>query len=77
MNAVKPPAPTPGQIAQQIPAFAAIGPSGYTVDAGITFIGAKYLGLSPELARPPGFIIATIINYPRTGRSPSAMRRHP
>ena len=26
-------------------------------------LGAKYLGLSPELARPPGFLIATIVNF--------------
>ena len=26
-------------------------------------VGAKYLGLSPELARPPGFIVATIVNF--------------
>ena len=24
---------------------------------------AKYLGLSPEFARPPGFIVATIVNF--------------
>ena len=56
MSAVKPAAPAHGRIAAQIPAFAAIGLFGYFVDAGITFCGAKYLGLSPELARPPGFI---------------------
>ena len=26
-------------------------------------MGAKYLGLSPELARPPGFVVATIVNF--------------
>ncbi len=63
MNAMRPAAPAPGRIAQQIPAFAAIGLLGYFVDAGITYLCAKYAGLSPELARPPGFIIATIVNY--------------
>ena len=63
MNAVKPAAPTHGRIAKQVPAFAAIGLIGYVVDATITFVGAKYLGLSPELARPPGFIVATIVNF--------------
>jgi putative flippase GtrA len=63
MNAVKPAEPAPGRITEQIPAFAAIGVVGYFVDAGITFLGAKYLGLSPESARPPGFIIATIVNF--------------
>jgi len=63
MNAAKPAAPAHGRIAEQVPAFAAIGVIGYVVDATITFVGAKYLGLSPELARPPGFIVATIVNY--------------
>ena len=65
MNAMRPAAPAPaaGRIAQQIPAFAAIGLLGYFVDAGVTYVCAKYAGLSPELARPPGFIIATIVNY--------------
>src|SRR4029077_20590608 len=63
MSAVKPVVPSQRRIAEQIPAFAAIGVIGYVVDAGITFLGAKYLGLSPELARPPGFIVATIVNF--------------
>lgn len=63
MNAVKPAAAAHGRIAEQIPAFAAIGVIGYVVDAGITFVCARYLGLSPELARPPGFIVATIVNF--------------
>jgi putative flippase GtrA len=52
-----------GRIAEQIPTFAAIGVIGYFVDAGTTYLSAKYLGMSPELARPPGFIIATIVNF--------------
>jgi len=52
-----------GRLAAQLPAFAAIGFVGYLVDASITYAGAKYLGLSPELARPPGFIVATIVNF--------------
>jgi putative flippase GtrA len=62
-SAVKPVVPYQGRIAEQIPAFAAIGVIGYVVDATITYICAKYLGLSPELARPPGFIVATIVNF--------------
>ncbi len=58
-----PAAPGRDRIAAQFPAFAAIGAVGYLVDAGITYAGAQYLGLSPELARPPGFIIATIVNF--------------
>jgi putative flippase GtrA len=63
VKAVKPDAAAHGRIAQQVPAFVAIGFMGYFVDAGITFVCAKYLGLSPELARPPGFIVATTVNY--------------
>jgi putative flippase GtrA len=36
---------------------------GYVVDSAITYAGARYLGLSPELARPPGFIVATLVNF--------------
>jgi putative flippase GtrA len=63
MNTAKPAAPAYGRIARQLPAFAVIGLIGTFVDAGITFLGARYGGLSPELARPPGFIIATIVNF--------------
>jgi putative flippase GtrA len=63
MNALRPASPVHGRIAEQVPAFAAIGLVGFCVDAAITFIGAKYGGLSPELARPPGFIVATVVNF--------------
>jgi putative flippase GtrA len=63
MNVVRQAAPAQGRITTQIPAFAAIGVIGFFVDAGITYLCAKYLALSPELARPPGFIIATIVNF--------------
>ena len=56
-------APSGGRAASQIVKFAAVGAVGYVVDSAITFAGAKYLGLSPELARPPGFIVATIVNF--------------
>jgi len=51
------------RLRRQIPSFAAIGLTGYFVDAGITYLGAQYLGLSPEVARPPGFVVATIVNF--------------
>ena len=60
---VKPAAPSHGRIAEQVPAFVVIGIIGFLVDAAVTYLGAKYAGLSPELARPPGFIIATIVNF--------------
>jgi putative flippase GtrA len=63
MNGAKAGNPGHGRIAAQIPAFATIGLIGYFIDAGITFAGAKYGGLSPELARPPGFLVATIVNF--------------
>jgi putative flippase GtrA len=63
MSAVKPVGPAQGRIAEQVPAFAAIGLFGYIVDAAITYAAAKYGGLSPEFARPPGFIIATLVNF--------------
>ena len=63
MSAVKPAGSAHGRIVVQIPAFAAIGFFGYLVDATITYVCARYLGLSPELARPPGFIIATLVNF--------------
>ncbi len=55
--------PPRGRVSSQVPAFAAVGIVGYIVDSAITYAGAKYLGLSPELARPPGFIVATIVNF--------------
>ena len=52
-----------GRIAAQIPSFALIGLVGYVIDAAITYAGAKYIGLSPDLARPPGFVAATVGNF--------------
>ena len=63
LNAISMPAAPKGRVASQIPAFAAIGVFGYCVDAATTYVCAKYLGLSPELARPPGFILATVVNF--------------
>jgi putative flippase GtrA len=51
------------RLERQIPSFAVIGLIGYVVDSAITYIGAKHLGLSPELARPPGFVVATLVNF--------------
>jgi putative flippase GtrA len=56
-------APRQGRASTQILSFAAIGVFGYVVDAATTFACAKYLGLSPELARPPGFAVATVVNF--------------
>ncbi len=56
-------APAQSRPASQMASFAAVGLVGYFVDSAITYAGARYLGLSPELARPPGFIVATIVNF--------------
>jgi putative flippase GtrA len=63
MSAVKSVGPAHRRIAEQVPTFAAIGLLGYFVDATITYVCARYLGLSPELARPPGFLVATVVNF--------------
>lgn len=52
-----------GRIAVQVPSFALVGLVGYVIDAAVTYAGAMYAGLSPELARPPGFVIATLVNF--------------
>ena len=51
------------RIAVQIPSFALVGLVGFIVDAAMTYAGGRYAGLSPVLARPPGFIVATIVNF--------------
>ncbi len=51
------------KLAFQLPTFAAIGLIGYVIDATMTYICAKYLHFSPELARPPGFALATVVNF--------------
>jgi putative flippase GtrA len=63
VNVISTPAAPKGRIASQIPAFAVIGVFGYFVDAATTYLCARYLGMSPELARPPGFILATVVNF--------------
>jgi putative flippase GtrA len=63
MSAARPVGPARRRIAEQVPAFAAVGLLGYVVDATITYVCARYLGLSPVFARPPGFLVATIFNF--------------
>ena len=64
MNVGEPAVPRRGRIAEQVPAFAAIGAHRLSSSMqAITYLCAKYLGLSPEFARPPGFIVATIVNF--------------
>jgi len=54
---------TGSRLSRQIPSFAAIGLIGYVVDSAVTYFGAKYLHLSDTAARPPGFLIATVVNF--------------
>ncbi|MGD1035821.1 MAG: GtrA family protein [Roseiarcus sp.] len=51
------------QLKRQIPSFVAIGFFGFFVDAGVTYFLAQGFGVAPALARPPGFAIATVINF--------------
>jgi putative flippase GtrA len=48
---------------RQIPAFIVVGSIGFCVDAGLTVLIAKGLGLSPFLARPPAVVAATIATF--------------
>lgn len=51
-----------GALSRQIPTFLAVGAFGFCLDAGIT-VSLVHLGASPLLARPPAFIIVTLINF--------------
>jgi len=48
---------------RQIPSFVAVGIFGFFVDAGVTYCLARWFGVSPALARPPAFAIATVVNF--------------
>jgi putative flippase GtrA len=50
-------------LVRQIPAFVVVGSIGFVVDAGLTVLIAKGLGLSPFLARPPAVVAATIATF--------------
>ena len=55
--------PASRRVTRQFVSFALVGAFGYVIDAAVTYVCARYLGLSAELARPPGFVIATIVNF--------------
>jgi putative flippase GtrA len=48
---------------RQVPAFLVIGTFGFCLDAAITILLVKGVGVSPLLARPPAFAIVTLINF--------------
>jgi putative flippase GtrA len=50
-------------LTRQIPAFLIIGTLGFCLDAGITVALVRQFGVPPLLARPPAFIIVTLINF--------------
>jgi putative flippase GtrA len=52
-----------GALTRQIPAFLIIGTLGFCLDAAITIALVKGFGVSPLLARPPAFVIVTLINF--------------
>ena len=50
-------------LTRQIPAFLIIGTLGFCLDASITVALVRGFGVPPLLARPPAFIIVTLINF--------------
>ena len=50
-------------LARQIPAFLVIGALGFCLDAGITVALARRFGVPPLLARPPAFVVVTLLNF--------------
>jgi putative flippase GtrA len=64
MSAAEPSAVDAGsQLKHQIPSFVAVGLFGFFVDAGVTYALARGFGVPPALARPPAFVIATVLNF--------------
>ena len=50
-------------LARQIPAFLIIGAFGFCIDAGITVVLVRGVGVPPLLARPPAFVVVTLLNF--------------
>jgi putative flippase GtrA len=50
-------------LARQIPAFLIIGALGFCLDAGITVALVRRFAVPPLLARPPAFVVVTLINF--------------
>jgi putative flippase GtrA len=51
------------QLKRQIPSFVFVGVVGVFVDAGVTYALARGFAISPALARPPAFAVATVVNF--------------
>lgn len=50
-------------LARQIPAFLIIGALGFCLDASITVVLVRWFGAPPLLARPPAFVVVTLLNF--------------
>ena len=50
-------------LARQIPAFLIIGALGFCLDATITVVLARKFAVPPLLARPPAFVVVTLVNF--------------
>jgi putative flippase GtrA len=50
-------------LTRQIPAFLVIGALGFCLDASLTITLVQGFGVPPLLARPPAFVIVTLINF--------------
>jgi len=50
-------------LARQIPAFLIIGALGFCLDAAITVTLVRHFAVPPLLARPPAFVVVTLINF--------------
>jgi putative flippase GtrA len=50
-------------LARQIPSFLIIGALGFCLDAALTVLLIRQFGVDPLLARPPAFVVVTLINF--------------
>ncbi|MGO8799126.1 MAG: GtrA family protein [Roseiarcus sp.] len=50
-------------LARQIPAFLIIGALGFCLDASLTVLLVRSFGVPPLLARPPAFVVVTLVNF--------------
>ena len=50
-------------LARQIPAFLVIGALGFCLDASLTVLLVRSFAVPPLLARPPAFVVVTLVNF--------------
>lgn len=50
-------------LARQIPPFLIIGALGFCLDASLTVVLVRRFGVPPLLARPPAFVVVTLVNF--------------